>query len=214
MPINKGGNRTKKQKRNFGKYNAIDRIKNGQMFGKIDHNNGDHFVVLCSDNIKRIAGLTNTIRKGPRLHKDTYVVVTPNDKGGCSIEGIGNPPNDIIKLFKSNDPKGDMGIEFYDSDDNEDALIKNKNKENKNEIDIMNLPPNDDEDNEFDDFYGNNENNDNLLIKNNNNENNDDNYDFLLKNKKSNLKNTSNNSKKNIIDKILDGDSDDDLDNL
>lgn len=232
MPINKGGNKTKRKKRNYGRYEPIDKIKSGQMFGKIEHNNGDHFVVLCSDNVKRVANITNTIRKGPRLNKDTYVVVTPTDKGGCSIEGIGNPSNDIIKLFKSNDPKGDIGIEFYDSDDNEDDLIKNKNKKkvNENQSDIMNLPPNEDSDDDFDDFYGNTNDNQEYLVDKSNNDIIDELDDELgilpsrkdIKSDKSskyskssstNLK-TPVNIKKNLIDKIMDEDSDEDINDL
>lgn len=175
MPVNKrGGNKTKKLKKNHGRYEAVLKVDEGQMFGKIEQNNGEHFVILCSDNVRRIAHMTNTIRKGPRLLKDSYVAVSLRDfetnRKTCDIIGPANPPNNILKLFKTNDPKGVTNIEFYDSEDDEDELIMNKNKaqENKNQEDVMNLPPEDKEDDEeFDDFYGNEDSKDeHMVVKN------------------------------------------------
>lgn len=141
-----GGNKTKKQKRNFGKYDATDKISSDQMFGQITKNHGGAFSVLCSDGIIRLGKLSGYMKKGPRLSEGSYVVISLRDfeaeHKNCDIIAYGDPPNDIINVFKTNDPnknkKGD--IEFADSDDEfkdfeeSKRTIVNVNQEQKSSI--------------------------------------------------------------------------------
>lgn len=118
-----GGNKTKKQKRNFGKYDATDKIEQEQMFGQITKNHGGTFGVLCSDGITRLGKLSGSMKKGPRLSEGSYVVISLRDfeieHKNCDIIGYGDPPNDVIKIFKTNDPHGHkkVDVDFADSDD-------------------------------------------------------------------------------------------------
>lgn len=118
-----GGNKAKKLKRNFGKYDAVDKIESEQMFAQITKNNGGSFNVLCSDGIIRLGKLSGYMKKGPRLFNGTFVVISLRDfeseHKNCDIIAYGNPPNDIINIFKTNDPNaGKNGdIDFVDSDD-------------------------------------------------------------------------------------------------
>jgi len=118
-----GGNKTKKQKRNFGKYDAIDKIEADQMFAQITKNHGGSFSVLCSDGIVRLGKLSGYMKKGPRLSEGSFVVISLRDfeaeHKNCDIIAYGDPPNDIISVFKTNDPNASKkaDIEFVDSDD-------------------------------------------------------------------------------------------------
>lgn len=116
-----GGNKTKKLKRNFGKYNAIDKIESNQMFAQITKNNGMSFNVLCSDGITRLGRLSGYMKKGPRLSEGSYVIISlrefENDHKNCDIIAYGNPPNDIIDVFKNNNIKKKDDIEFVNLDD-------------------------------------------------------------------------------------------------
>lgn len=131
MVLNKtGGNKTKKLKRNFGKYNAQDKIDEGQMFAKIIHNNGGSFSVLCSDGITRLGKLTGQMKKGPRISDGSYVIISLRDfeseQKHCDIIAHGDPPADVINILK-NDPKSkststsnsnrQIDVNFVDSDD-------------------------------------------------------------------------------------------------
>ena len=118
-----GGNKTKRQKRNYGRYDAVDKVEDGQMFAQIIKNNGDHFTVLCSDNVTRLGRMSGILKKGPRLTVDSYVVISLRDfeteQKNCDIIAIGDPPTDIINIFKKNNinksKKDD--IDFDESDD-------------------------------------------------------------------------------------------------
>ena len=118
-----GGNKAKKQKRNFGKYDAIDKIDTDQMFAQITKNHGGSFSVLCSDGIVRLGKLSGYMKKGPRLSEGSFVVISLRDfeaeHKNCDIIAYGDPPNDIISLFKTNDPNASKkaDVEFADSDD-------------------------------------------------------------------------------------------------
>lgn len=119
-----GGNKTKKLKRNFGKYDAKEKIEQGQMFAKIIHNNGGSFSVLCSDGIPRLGKLTGEMKKGPRLTEGSYVVITlrefESDQKHCDIIAHGDPPSDVISILK-NDSKTNsakkVDVDFVESDD-------------------------------------------------------------------------------------------------
>lgn len=118
-----GGNKTKKQKRNFGKYDAVDKIEADQMFAQITKNHGGAFSVLCSDGIVRLGKLSGYMKKGPRLSEGSFVVISLRDfeaeHKNCDIIAYGDPPNDIIIVFKTNDPNAGKkaDVEFADSDD-------------------------------------------------------------------------------------------------
>jgi len=118
-----GGNKAKKQKRNFGKYDAVDKIDADQMFAQITKNHGGSFSVLCSDGIVRLGKLSGYMKKGPRLYEGSFVVISLRDfeaeHKNCDIIAYGDPPNDIINLFKTNDPNASkkVDVEFADSDD-------------------------------------------------------------------------------------------------
>jgi initiation factor 1A len=119
-----GGNKTKKFKRNFGRFNAIEKIEPGQMFAKIIHNNGGSFSVLCADGIARLGKLTGEMKKGPRLSEGSYVVISlrefESDQKHCDIIAHGDPPTDVINILK-NDQKTNLtqniDVDFVDSDD-------------------------------------------------------------------------------------------------
>ena len=123
-----GGNKTKKFKRNFGKYNALEKIEPGQMFAKIIHNNGGSFSVLCSDGMVRLGKLTGEMKKGPRLSESSYIVISlrefESDQTHCDIIAHGNPPSDVINILKSDLKSGSKtglaqidDVDFVESDD-------------------------------------------------------------------------------------------------
>lgn len=118
----KGGNRTKKQKRGFQKREAQDHTEQGQMFGQVLENRGDHFSILCADNVTRLGWLSNAAKKGIRLGTNSYVVLSVRDyeteKKNCDVIGAGNPPNDIKNIFRKINPLGstDDNIQFYTQD--------------------------------------------------------------------------------------------------
>lgn len=121
-----GGNKTKKLKRNFGKYDAQDKIEPGQMFAKIIHNNGGSFSVLCSDGIPRLGKLTGEMKKGPRLSEGSYVVITlrefESEQKHCDIIAHGDPPSDVISILKNDSKtnsthKVNVDVDFVESDD-------------------------------------------------------------------------------------------------
>ena len=118
-----GGNKTKKQKRNFGKYNAVDKIEADQMFAQIIKNHGGSFSVLCSDGITRLGKLSGYMKKGPRLSEGLFVVISLRDfeteLKNCDIIAYGDPPNNIIGIFKTNGSNAckKADVEFADSDD-------------------------------------------------------------------------------------------------
>ncbi len=119
-----GGNKQKKQSRSVStKFNPVDKLEQGQMFAQIINAQGDsRFRVICSDGVTRIGRLSGHMRKGPRLSNGTFIVISlrdfEQDQKNCDILSLGNPPYDIISIFKKNDTtqfKDD--IEFVVSDD-------------------------------------------------------------------------------------------------
>ena len=115
--------KSKKQKRNFGKYNAVDKVEHGQMFAKIVHNNGGSFSVLCSDGIPRLGKLSNDMKKGPRLVEGSFVIISlrefESEQTHCDIIFHGNPPTNIANILKKNEPNSTIiaNLDFIDSDD-------------------------------------------------------------------------------------------------
>jgi hypothetical protein len=133
MPKNiRGGKKTKGHRRNWGNFEPIDKLEKGQMFGKINQNNGNHFIILCSDNVKRYAPMNNSIKKGPRLYDNTFVAVSlrefETNQDNCDILGIARPPGNIIEIFKRIDPSRNHtnDVEFGDSDNEFEEVIENK----------------------------------------------------------------------------------------
>ena len=51
-----GGNRSRRQKRGYQKKEELDHVEPGQMFGQVLENRGDHFQILCADNVQRFGG--------------------------------------------------------------------------------------------------------------------------------------------------------------
>ena len=140
-----GGNKTKKLKRNFGRFDAQEKIEPGQMFAKIIHNNGGLFSVLCSDGIVRLGKLTGEMKKGPRLIEGSYVVITlrefESEQKHCDIIAHGDPPSDVISILK-NDSKTNFtkkaDVDFIESDnefkdfEESNRTIKKVSGDNKN----------------------------------------------------------------------------------
>ncbi|AYV79970.1 MAG: hypothetical protein Gaeavirus3_24 [Gaeavirus sp.] len=119
----KGGNKTKKQKRGYTKKEVLERLEPGQMFGQVIENHGDHFSILCSDNVTRLGRLYGPAKRGPRITPTTFVVISlrdyETDQKKCDIVGIANPPSDNRNIFKSINPvkANDNDITFYNPDD-------------------------------------------------------------------------------------------------
>lgn len=145
-----GGNKTKKLKRNFGKYDSTDKIESDQMFGQITKNHGGSFSVLCSDGIIRLGKLSGYMKKGPRLSEGSYVVVSLRDfeadLKNCDIIAYGDPPNDVINIFKTNDPNAHKktDVDFMDSDDEFKEFEESANTKIKININDTNTNSNDD----------------------------------------------------------------------
>ena len=114
-----GGNKTKKQKRGYQKREALDHTVPGQMFGQVLANRGDHFSILCADNVTRLGWLSGAAKRGIRLQENSYVVLSVRDyeteKKNCDIIGAGNPPNDVKNIFRKINPNAgnDDNIQFY-----------------------------------------------------------------------------------------------------
>jgi translation initiation factor IF-1 len=119
----KGGNKTKKQKRGGQKRTVQDRTEPGQMFGQVIENRGDHFAILCADNVTRMGKLCGAAKRGPRLLVSSFVVLSirdyETDQKNCDIIGAGNPPMDIRTIFRKINPTAgdDADIAFYTQDD-------------------------------------------------------------------------------------------------
>jgi translation initiation factor IF-1 len=136
-----GGNKTKKQKRGFQKNNALERTVQGQMFGQVVENRGDHFAVLCSDNVTRMGKLSGAAKRGQRLVAGSFVVLSvrdyETDQKNCDIIGIANPPPDVRNIFKKINPidSNNNNIGFQNQDDKfkefeESEVTKTSNVEN------------------------------------------------------------------------------------
>jgi translation initiation factor IF-1 len=118
-----GGNKTKKQKRGYKRKEALDHTESGQMFGQVLENRGDHFLILCADNVQRFGYLSNSAKKGQRLIANSFVVISVRDyeteKKNCDVIAAGNPPNDIKNIFRKINPNAgnNDNIEFYTQND-------------------------------------------------------------------------------------------------
>jgi translation initiation factor IF-1 len=146
----KGGNKTKKQRRGYQKNIILDQVVTGQMFGQVMENHGDHFSILCADNITRNGRVCSSAKKGPRFVINTFVVISVRDyetnQKNCDILGMGNPPVDIRNIFRKYNPTvgDDATIEFYTNNKfnteepektlQEDTTNNDKNKINNNDI--------------------------------------------------------------------------------
>lgn len=124
-----GGNKAKKQKRVNCKKVVLNELGDGQMFGKvIEARGGNHYTILCTDNVSRIGRLGSSARKrGSKIISGIFVVVSLRDfeteQKNCDILGTANPPVDIRNIFKKINPsKNDDIVEFYDSDNNFDEF--------------------------------------------------------------------------------------------
>ena len=143
-----GGKNTKKQgRKSFRKQELVDKIEDGQMFAQLVKNEGNHFFVLCSDNVKRCARMSGKLKKGPKLAIGSFVVISlrefESNQDNCDIIGVGNPPHNIINLFKKNNPaEYNNDVEFAESDDefqdfeeSKHTITVNENDNNNKNID-------------------------------------------------------------------------------
>ena len=114
MPKNKtGGNKAKKQgNKNMNRKILIaDALDDGQLFAQITKKLGDQrYYVLCSDNIERIGKTCNKLNRSSRgenrLDVGSNVVVSlrvdcDSTKMKCDLLAFADPPDDVLKLFKS-----------------------------------------------------------------------------------------------------------------
>lgn len=146
----RGGNKTKRQKRNSERHQPTDKINkdDGQMFALIIKNNGGNVEVLCSDHITRVARICGKLKKGPRpgggVVSGNFVVVSLRDFEGdqqhCDIISYGDPPSNIKDLLQNYNNK-------------KEKITKRDNiifaETNDDFIDMINE---DEEDINFDDF--------------------------------------------------------------
>lgn len=155
----KGGNKTKKQKRGFQKKEALTSITSEQMFGQVIENKGDHFIILCADNVSRLGWLSNAAKKGLRLFSNSFVVLSIRDyetnKKNCDVIAAAEPPNDIKNLFRKINPQGggDSDVVYYTQNDKfkefeeskeskaliNDAIIINNSIEKQTNNDLLNV---------------------------------------------------------------------------
>ena len=107
---NTKGGYSKHLKKGGGKKAVLyDSLDDGQLFGQVTKVDGEgRFRILCNDGITRRGKACNQIRKtkDKKICFETFVIVslrdcdTKDDK--CDILGFADPPNDILKYFKSN----------------------------------------------------------------------------------------------------------------
>lgn len=129
MPRNKtGGNKAKKQgNKNMNRKILIaDALDEGQLFAQITKRLGDQrYYVLCSDNIERIGKSCNKLNRASRgenrLDVGSNVVVSlrtdcDSTKLKCDLLAFADPPDDILKFFKSKltDNKNDNELIQFD----------------------------------------------------------------------------------------------------
>jgi initiation factor 1A len=119
-----GGSKTKKQSRSVStRFNPVGKLEQGQMFAQTLFPKGDsRFELICSDGVKRVGRLSGHMRKGPRLSNGSFVVISlrefEQDQKNCDILSLGNPPHDIVSIFRKNDTTQiETNIEFVESDD-------------------------------------------------------------------------------------------------
>lgn len=131
-----GGNKHKK----YGRRKRVepqDKVESGQMFAKIIKNEGDHFSVLCTDNITRKGRMSGKLKRGPRLIAGSFVIISTrdfeSDKKNCDIIGIGNPPSNILNIFNQNGNNPTDNINFIEEDEEFKDFQDTKKEENENE---------------------------------------------------------------------------------
>ena len=154
----RGGNKSRKKKKTR-KVEIYDDEEEGQFFGKIIKNNGGTFSILQIDGTEKIGKLKGTMKRGPRIFKDSYVMCSLRDYGGnmCDILGISVPPRSVINSFEQLTNKtGTKDFVQFEDDNNEfEGIDKIKIDENKNDIYGGELLPgyddDDDDDNDNDD---------------------------------------------------------------
>lgn len=180
MRNDKGGNKTKKQKRSR-RVDIYTEIENDQLFGKITKNDGGHFMVLGTDNVLRKGKLKNIMKKGPRIGKDTFVAFSLrsfNDKDECDIIGLARPPQNVVEHLISlgaTKKSNISDVQFnYDSDDNEFKNL-DKIKVAMNDDDYFNTDYMNENNSEDEMEYENEEENDKIY----NNINQDINFDDM-----------------------------------
>jgi translation initiation factor IF-1 len=145
-----GGNKAKKQKRGFQKKAVQEFTVQGQMFGQVVENRGDHFAILCADNVKRIGRLSGAAKRGQRLLTGSFVIISvrdyETDQKNCDVVGAGNPPADVRNIFRKINPIAgdDINISFYTENEKfkefEDSEVSKKNNSNITVIPLGDLP--------------------------------------------------------------------------
>jgi len=132
-----GGNKSRKQKRDTGRFDPVYKLEPEQMFAQIVTNNGSHFTVLCSDNVTRLGRLTSSLKKGPRLVVGSFVVVSLREfeaeKKNCDIIAHGSPPTNILNIFQKNNPVSISDIDFCQDANNVNDENENENDQNNKE---------------------------------------------------------------------------------
>ena len=116
-----GGYNKDKKRRNF-KQEVITKLDDEQIFGQIIKNNGSHWDVLCSDNVKRIGRLTSSMRTGQRLTVGSQVVISlrdESDKTHCDIIGLASIPKNVMAILQPQQANTADDIIFGDSDNEE-----------------------------------------------------------------------------------------------
>ena len=149
-----GGSKTKKQSRSVStRFNPVGKLEQGQMFAQTLFPKGDsRFELICSDGVKRIGRLSGHMRKGPRLSNGSFVVISlrefEQDQKNCDILSLGNPPHDIVSIFRKNDTTQiETNIEFVESDDEFKDFEEFEQSRNRR----FDMPPSDSEDDENED---------------------------------------------------------------
>ena len=147
-----GGNKTRKQKRDTGRFDPIFKLEPEQMFAQIKQNHGSHFSVLCSDNVTRLGRLSSSLKKGPRIAIGSFVVISLRDfeaeKKNCDIIGYGSPPSNILNIFQKINPDATSDFKFSENINNDYNSESDENDKNENE----NLDKNDANDIVWDDI--------------------------------------------------------------
>ena len=170
---NTGGNKTKKKSRSVSsKFIPTDKVDQGQMFAQITGFQGEcRFKVICSDGVVRLGRLSGYMKKGPRISVGSFVVISlrefEQEQKKCDIISYGNPPYNIISIFKKNDVKiANDDIEFEESDDEYKDLDQTLNRR-------FDIPPSEDEDDKHNENNEDDEDDEDKIIKTNNKDNND-----------------------------------------
>jgi translation initiation factor IF-1 len=129
-----GKNNNKKSLKKFKKdFEVIKNVEQGQMFGRILINNGCNFKVLCNDGITRFGRLCNSMKRGPKILINSYIVLTLRDfetsNLHCDIIAYGDPPQHIINLLcDRNIRESEKSIFFDDTNDIFKEFVEQNNE--------------------------------------------------------------------------------------